>query len=177
MRTDDQSQVKTAVISLGRVGRKFVRLDKPFDPGAEAVEPPKPEYGGLIDMLRKAIGSVSRDRRGAFRHDVVARDIWVGWWTGEHFDAVLGQLLNLSRSGAMIVLGYRPPRRQPIWIYKEVGSTLACVRGQLVGLNPAPNGEFSARFRFSSPCPTVLCQSALCGPSDPPARGSILEVE
>ncbi|MFO0954243.1 MAG: hypothetical protein U0835_24415 [Isosphaeraceae bacterium] len=173
MRADEQTRGRQVVISHSAEGRRLVRLDSPFAPPPGPGDRPTgtPESGGLLDLIRKAIQASTRERRGAVRHDAVERDIWVGWWTGEHFGAVQGRLVNISRSGALIVMGSKPPKRQPIWLYKEVGEALACVRAEVVGVTPAPSSEYTSRFRFAVPCPTILCQAAVCGQGDA-SRGS-----
>jgi hypothetical protein len=171
MPPDETLRDKTIRLRPGRGGRTLVRLDQPFDPaargkagtGAESGAPPAPECGGLFDRLHKAIFAARSDRRRMVRHEVVDHNVWVGWWSGDRFGAVPGRVVNLSRSGALAVLAHRPRRRQPVWVYKEVEATLAFVRGEVVAVNPAPGGEFSVRFRFASPCPTVLCQAVICG--------------
>lgn len=146
-----------------RDGRKLMRFDEAF----EAASRPAPQAGtGLISRIRAAIQACARNRRGMVRHAVADHGIWVAWWVEEEFGAVLGQVINLSRSGAMVVLPRCPPWRQPVWLYKEVDGALTCVRGDVVGLTPAPAGCYRARFRFAVPCPTSLCQAVVCGPPD-----------
>jgi hypothetical protein len=173
MRADETLRDKTVRARLARSGRKHVRLDPPYDTQATAGAPEAPsrESSRLLDRLRKAILAARSDRRDMVRHDVVDHDIWVGWWSGEHFGAVLGRLENLSRGGALAVLGDRPPRKQPIWLYREVGSTLAFVRGEVAGVRPSPGGAFAVRFRFAAPCPTELCQATICGRGRPRGAG------
>ena len=83
MRPEERPKDKTVMIRLGRAGRKSVRLDRPFEHTSGADEPPKPESGRLLELLRKAISASSSNRRGVTRHDVVDQEIWVGWWTNE----------------------------------------------------------------------------------------------
>jgi hypothetical protein len=147
----------------GRDRRKLLRFDEAFE---VACRPAPQACTGLIARIRLAIEACARDRRGMVRHAVADHGIWVAWWVKEEFSAVLGQVINLSRSGAMVVLPRCPPRRQPVWLYKEVEGTLTCARGELVGLTPAPAGCYRARFRFAAPCPTNLCQAVVCGPPD-----------
>ena len=159
-RTYRESQRK---IRLGRSGPKDVRVDRPF--GSEPLPDAPPEAGnlGLLELLRRAIAGDPGDRRSSVRHETGRAELWVGWWSGDHFGATIGRLLDLSRGGARVVLSAKPPRKQPVWLYKEVGTTLSFVRGDLVGINPAPGGEFCARFRFAAHCPTLLCQALICG--------------
>lgn len=156
----------------GKGRRATVRFDRAFG----SAEPAEEESPGFLARLREAFRS-SEDRRGMTRHPVVDREIWVGWWRGDDFGAVVGRLVNLSRSGAMVILDDRPPRREPVWFYREVNGAVVCVRAALVGLMPAPGGAYRARFRFAAYCPTDLCQAILCGqngslpPEDPPEPG------
>ena len=151
-------------IKLRRAGQKMVRLDTPVDAGAKT--DPKAaavEAGGsLIGLILKAIRSDPADRRQDHRHPALAQEVWVGWWTGEDFGAVNGRLLNISRGGAQVLIGCRPPKKKSVWIYKDIGSTLASVRGDAIGYTPAPGGSYSVRFRFVAPCPTVLCEAVVC---------------
>ena len=71
-------------------------------------------------------------------------------------------------TGARVILARRPPRQGPVWVYKELGPTLACARAGVVGYTPAPGGAFSVRLRFETPCPAFVCQAVASGSS--PAR-------
>jgi hypothetical protein len=155
---------------MSRSGRTLVRLDRPFEPqdqeqaDREGAKAAAPEGGSLLDRLRDAIFATRCDRRGLVRHAVVDHDVWLGWWAGDAFGAVLARLENLSRGGALVTLAERPPRREPVWLYKELGTTLALVRGDVVGIQPAPGGLYAVRIAFVTPCPTDLCQATICGP-------------
>jgi hypothetical protein len=164
MRTEETMGEKPLRIKLRRAGQKLVRLDRPGDleEGAEAREEAVGGNGRLIDLILKAIRANPADRRRDFRHDAVEHEVWVGWWTRDDFGAVPGYLLNISRGGAQIVLDCRPPRKRAVWVYKDIGSTLATVSAQVAGHTPAPGGAYCVRFRFASPCPTVLSRSVLC---------------
>jgi PilZ domain len=164
MKTDETKGEKPPRIKLRRAGRKLVRVDKPDDPapGAQGKVEAVEGKGRLVGLILRAIRSDPADRRRDFRHEAAGREVWVGWWTGDDFGAVAGRLLNISRGGAQLVLSCRPPKKQPVWVYKELGETLASVRGEVVGQSPAPGGSYSLRFRFESPCPTVLCEAVLC---------------
>ncbi|MFO0910345.1 MAG: hypothetical protein U0794_18705 [Isosphaeraceae bacterium] len=166
--------LETRRIHLGPVRGKHVRLDPAFHSGPEtpAESPPTPESGWLFEFLRRAIQARSRDRRGALRHNVVNRDVWVGWWTRDDFGAVAGSLVNLSRGGALVTIPQRPPKRQSIWLYKEVDDALVCARGEMVDHVAAPQGAYNVRLKFAAPCPTILCEAALCRPVDPKRRRS-----
>ncbi len=164
MKSDEMMGEKPARIRLRRAGHKMLRLDRPVDPGAatdpkaEAVE----GKGGLIDRILEAIRTNPADRRRDARHEGVEREVWVGWWTGDDFGAISGVLLNISRSGAQIVVGCRPPAKTSVWIYKDVAAGLASVRAEVVGQMPSPGGAYSVRFRFAAPCPTILCEAIVC---------------
>ncbi len=164
MKTDETRTEKPFRITLRCAGKKMVRLDRPLDPDttsdekASAVE----GNGNLIRQLWKAIRANPADRRQDHRHPAVEQDVWVGWWTGNDFGAIKGRLLDLSRGGAQIIVACRPPRKSSVWIYKDIGTTLASVRGEVAGYLPAPGGCYSVRFRFAAPCPTVLCEAVVC---------------
>ena len=150
---------KPMSVTKRTVGHRTIRLDQPASsPVDETVCPEHPTW---LDRLRKAISADKKDLRSSTRHRAIQREIWVGWWTDEEFGAVNGSLENISKGGAMIVLNARPPKNQPIWIYKEVQQTMTCVRAKIVGVIPAPHGSFSARFRFEVPCPAALETSAI----------------
>jgi hypothetical protein len=146
-------------IRLGRSGPKHVRVDRPFGSEPPADAPAEVGNPGLLELLKRAIAGDRGDRRSSVRHATGQ----VGWWSGDQFGATIGRLLDLSRGGARVILSAKPPRKQSVWLYKEVGTTLSFVRGDLVGIGPAPGGEFCARFRFAAHCPTLLCQALICG--------------
>lgn len=174
MNTDETTHDRALTIHLGRAGRKCLRVDRLASLGLGADAPAgngrpgddSPEGPGLLAVILKAIRSEPANRRHGYRHQAAGRVVWVGWWKGDDFGAVSGHVRDIGRGGARVVLGRRPPRRQPVWLYKEVDDTLACVRGEVVGHTPAPAARYDVRFRFASPCPTVLLQAVVC---DPPA--------
>jgi hypothetical protein len=161
MSAENGARDGTVRITIGRAGRKLLHVDRP----AEAAAPPSVvgKAGGLIDLIVRAVcPDTTADRRAAPRHPVAEDSVWVGWWRGDDFDATTGRVRNVSRGGAEIVLDRKPPKTQSVWIYKEVGTTVASVRGEMVGHTPAPGGAFAVRFRFAAPCPAVLCQAMVC---------------
>lgn len=171
MQTDEAMPERSCRISLARAGRDLLRLDRPEgDPPDEAARQAAAESQGVIALIWKAIRAEPVNRRREPRHPAVKPEVWVGWWSREDFGAVQGRLLNLSRNGARIVLGHRPPRTQSVWLYHDLGSTLSCVRGDVVGVTPAPDASYSVRCRFATPCPTDLCQSWVC--AQPAARNT-----
>ena len=145
------------------LGQRTIRLDQPA--GAPADEPVSPESPSWLERLRLAILADRKELRSSTRHRAVHREIWVAWWTNEEFGAVNGSLENISRGGALIVMNTRPPKNQPIWIYKELQGEMTCVRAKIAGVTPAPDGSFAARFRFEAPCPEALEKSAIAGSS------------
>ena len=169
-------------LKLGRAGRKLIRLDRPlFDDETSPGSPPSTaseasriafaEAGRLLDLIWKAIRSDPSDRRRDYRHEAVEREAWVGWWTGENFGAINGRMENISRGGALIVLARRPPRKTPVWVYKDTGGGLSSVRAEVAGVAAAPEGAYAVRFRFATPCPTDLRAAVVCERSPTPRGG------
>jgi hypothetical protein len=166
MNIDQTTRGPGPAVRLGRDGSRWVRYDRPG--GAAEPEATPVSHPGLIALILKAIRADVSDRRGGVRHEARGREIWVGWWSGDDFGAIRGIVRDIGRGGAKIVLGVRPPCKGCVWIYKDVEDTLACVRGEVAGMTPAPGARFSVRFRFVSPCPTILLQAVICSPSDGP---------
>lgn len=168
MRLDETNRDELSTPGSGRSKRKHVRLDKPSGPIPEPPAEPKTsvEKRSLFDQILRAFKADNSDRRGARRHVAVEPEVWVGWWSGDEFGTVYGRLLNLSRGGALVIMGEWPPKSQPIWVYKQVGPAIACVRGEVAGATPAPLGAYAVRFRFSAPCPTTFCEAAVCESSE-----------
>jgi hypothetical protein len=152
-------------ISLGSSGQKLFRLDKPSHAlvDSEPEREREAERGRLWNLLWSKIHAAAPERRGGVRHPVAAHEIWVGWSSRDQFVALDGMMINISRGGALILLKDRPPRNRPVWVYKDVAGDVRSVRGNVVGLTPAPGGAYAVRFRFATPCPTALCESAVCG--------------
>jgi hypothetical protein len=175
MTTDELLRGRPLRIKLGHAGRKVFRVDRPeaeadpSDPGPAAAV----ENGRLFDTIWRAIRADESERRGSPRHLAVEPDVWVGWWCRDNFEAVDGRMINLSRGGALVVVGHKPPKRQSVWVYKEVDSAVVCVRGEVVGYNPAPDGAYAVRFRFAVPCPTLLCQAVVCPQPAPRSSGAL----
>lgn len=170
MKSDQTKTEKPLRIKLQRAGHKLVRLDRPLVPDAESDQKTEAAEGkgSLIDLLLRAIRTEPANRRQDHRHPAVEQDVWVGWWSGDDFGAIKGRLLNISRGGAQIVVACRPPRKKSVWIYKDIGTTLASIRGEVAGYTPAPEGCYSVRFRFAMPCPTVFCEAVVCRQSPEP---------
>lgn len=164
MRLENPNRDDSAPFESGRSRRKQVRLDKPTGPILEPPPEPRISIGNrsLFERILKAFKPDDADRRGARRHVAVMPEVWIGWWAGKEFETFYGRLLNLSRGGALVVLGEWPPKNQSIWVYKHVGQAIACVRGEVVGATPAPFGSYAIRVRFAAPCPTSFCESAVC---------------
>ena len=167
-------QDKPLRIALGPDGRKLLRLDQPTHSPAETNAPTAAasDSSGLWAMIWKKVNAKAEERRGGTRHEAVSHEIWLGWSTRSEFVSLDGLLLNISRGGALLILKERPPRDRPIWVYKKVCSVVPSVRGEVVATTPAPGGAFAVRVKFAIPCPTILCESAVCGDpsSAAPAR-------
>jgi len=175
MRRDETDRGEPTTSASQPSKRKQVRLDKPNGPIPEPPSEVKTsvEKRSLFDQILKVFRADNSDRRGARRHVAVEPEVWVGWWTGDDFGTVYGRLLNLSRGGALIILSEWPPKNQPIWVYKQVGPSIACVRGELVGATPAPYGAYAVRIRFAAPCPTTFCEAALCESNERPTVAGV----
>jgi hypothetical protein len=156
-----------------RTRKRVLRLDRPEQPGAAPESAPKTEreHLRLLERIVRAFRTNDDDRRSSRRHVVVRPEIWVGWWAGENFGTIDGKLLNISRGGALILLGEWPPKRVPVYVYKDVGEAIACVRGEVIGVIPAPRGMYAARFRFAAPCPTSICEASVCESTSRPVKG------
>lgn len=150
-------------ISLGESEGKRIRLDRLSKKakGSGVAGEITPESGGWIALLLRTIQARGENRRQDPRHEAIDREVWVGWWTGDHFGAESGRLANFSQGGARVILESCPPRKRSVWIYKQLGATLLCVRAKVVGKTPAPDGAFSVRVRFEGACPTAFSKAAL----------------
>jgi hypothetical protein len=155
-------------ISLAMSERKLFRVDKPSHSLIGPDPKPVAENGRLWNLIWGKVNAAAQERRGGVRHPVVSHEIWAGWSTRDQFVALDGMLVNISRGGALILLQDRPPRDRPVWVYKKVMGVVWSVRGEVVGFTPAPGGAFAVRFRFATPCPTALCESAVCGDATVP---------
>jgi hypothetical protein len=171
MRADNQPGEASIRMAFNPSLGKSIRIDQPEE-GDEAHGHPL-ESGRLIDLVLGVILNARSERRRSTRHTVTEDVVSVGWWIGEVFATSHGSVQNVSRGGAKIVLEDCPPERQPVWIFKEVESRMESVKAQVVGHSPAPRGTFAVRFRFTAPCPTLLCQAMLC--SRKPAAGRRVE--
>ncbi len=166
MNTDPITREPGPAVRLGRDGSRWVRFDRPR--GEADVEETPVSNPGLKALILKAIRAESPERRHGIRHEAGGCEVWVGWWSGDDFGAIRGIVRDIGRGGAKVVLGVRPPRKACVWLYKDVDDSLACVRGEVAGMTPAPGARFAVRFRFVNPCPTQLLQAVICGSSDGP---------
>lgn len=166
MKSEEMTQDPIVRIKFGRSGRKHVRLDRPLlgepeNPNAANTDPAD-EGSRLFRMIWKAIRYDDSDRRRARRHAAEEPEVWLGWWAGDQFGAVSGEVVDISRGGARLIVPDKPPRKQPLWLYKEVDGALTCVRAEVLAVTPSPKGHHSVRLRFEVPCPTSICQAVVC---------------
>jgi hypothetical protein len=93
------------------------------------------------------------DRRCDSRYIPAESQIWVGWWNGPRFVVIQAKLVNLSKGGALVNLGSRPPTSQPVWICLGNPHPVDHVQARVLDTSGHRDTEFHARLEFHAPCP------------------------
>lgn len=94
------------------------------------------------------------ERRENPRYAPEETKAWIGWWHGPRFIVIGINLVNLSKGGALIYLGERPPTGQPVWICLGAPHPLEYVQCRVLDACPHPGSlDYRVRVDFHIPCP------------------------
>lgn len=151
--SDEPGDRRRQAISIN--GWEF-RYDSPPPEGA-----PRQVLSGDVLAQFRAFGAVNRfDRRECPRYSPFRTRAQVGWWQGKRFRVTRAALLNLSRGGALVRMGHRPPTSQPVWICLVTAGPAHHVQARVLEVATANDGVQRVRLQFHTPCPVLFFLTA-----------------
>ena len=134
-----------------------IRFDSPPDGGAD-----RPGGPGRhpLPLPRLGRGPAEGPPREPSAYTPATTQAWVGWWRGTRFLVSQADLVNLSKGGALVHLGNRPPTSQPVWICLGAPHPVDYVQCRVLDAALKPAGDFLARVEFHAPCPPCFFLAA-----------------
>ena len=133
-----------------------IRFDSPPDGALTG----RADQGDILSLFRAWDGAPRKDRREDERYTPAANRAWVGWWRGGRFLVSQADLVNLSKGGALVHLGNRPPTSQPVWICLGAPHPVDYVQCRVLDAALKPAGDYLARVEFHAPCPPCFFVAA-----------------
>lgn len=141
-----------------------IRFDSPPPFGASCRSVP----GDILAMFQawEEASGFDFDRRECPRYAPAETLAWVGWWKGGRFLVTRAELVNLSKGGALVTLGKRPPASQPVWMCLGSPHPVDYVQARVLDASPGietksqPGDAVIARLEFHSPCPPLFFLAA-----------------
>jgi hypothetical protein len=133
-----------------------------FDtPPAEALSR-QAERGNILALFQAWSDAElnDQDRRCDLRYTPAQSQIWAGWWNGAQFMVTQAKLINLSKGGALVSVGSRPPTSQPVWICVGTPHPVDHVQARVLDTSALCRDGFHARLEFHSPCPSSFFVAA-----------------
>lgn len=142
--------------------RRGHRVARPAEGAAQVPAKPRPHVsargrGGEVPGL-KAVGG----RRRETRYRAAEQRVWVEWWSDGEFNGLSGQLLNISRGGAMVVIGASLGDEQRLMLLIEDVAGV-WVEAVVRAATPSRGGVYQTRLEFLDPCPPEFLEAAACG--------------
>lgn len=131
-----------------------------FDAPPEAALSDRAGQGDILSLFRAWDDAPRKDRRENERYTPAATQAWVGWWRGSRFLVSQADLVNLSKGGALVHLGNRPPTSQPVWICLGAPHPVDYVQCRVLDAALKPAGDYLARVEFHAPCPPCFFVAA-----------------
>jgi hypothetical protein len=125
--------------------------------------------------------------RDSARHEPVQRGAYLAWWcetdeveTADAFDPeataefdpadlgprshqVFALLLDISASGARVVVDRVPEDRHPLWFRLDGDPSAEWAEAHIVGSTTTPRGPHIVRLAFRAKCPYQTLREAVCG--------------
>jgi hypothetical protein len=156
--------------------RRTVRFDPA--PGAVASTGSGADAGaagarGVLELFRAWIRSAPTERRQAARHGALGGRLWLGWWDSDRtFTAVVVEVRNISRGGALVHAAEPPQELREVWACLDGDEPTDCVAASVLAVEPVRPGAWSVRFEFSEPCPPQFLAASLVAPA-PRTAGTV----
>jgi hypothetical protein len=102
-------------------------------------------------------------RRWEPRYHAVEDRVWIEWWCNGKFTGLSGRMVNVSRGGALIVIGERLNDDQVLSMILEECVAEVAIEATVRGTTPLRGGVFQTRLEFPSPCPEAFFAVAASG--------------
>lgn len=119
--------------------------------------------GKGLAVEARTSAAVSPQRRREPRFEAVENRLWLQWWQDGEYLGRSATLVNVSRSGAMIVSWVLLREHQRVRIYLEDSAYEVGVHAVVLGVCEAIRGMHQTRLRFLSPCPDHFIEAAANG--------------
>ncbi len=108
-------------------------------------------------------GAERWERRGAPRQSPSESKLWVGWPKDSTFFVTGAGLINISRTGALLVLETSPQKDQAVWLRLEGPAPIEDVQGIVVETIEISEHEHEVRIAFREPYPQEFYLAAVNG--------------
>jgi PilZ domain len=125
---------------------------------------PAPHVPARAHQVDDAPGLLVHSRRRREpRYRAIEDRVWVEWWCDGEFNGLSGRMVNVSRSGALIVIGARLNDDQVLSMILEECVAEVAIEATVRGTTPLRGGVFQTRLEFLSPCPEAFFAVAASG--------------
>ena len=105
----------------------------------------------------------SSEQRAEPRFAAAANLLWMQWREGSAYLGRSSTLINVSRSGALIVARVLLRERQSVRIFLEEAEEAVGVDATVLGVVEGLRGKHLIRLGFESPCPAAFFRAAAFG--------------
>jgi hypothetical protein len=102
-------------------------------------------------------------RRKEPRYEAAKNLLWMQWWEGGEYLGRSARLVNVSRTGAMIVAAALFREDQQVRIYLEEPDLRIRVEATVRGVVEGRAGMHQVRLEFLEPCPDEFLEAAATG--------------
>jgi PilZ domain len=120
------------------------------------------QQNALLGFLRSRPKAVGESHRTNSRHESSAR-ARLAWNEGEKRRVVPARLLNISRTGAALVVATPPPEAVPVLIRLMGEEPTPWIEAEVVGVESLRESRSRVRLKFLEFCPNLFLKSAVLG--------------
>jgi hypothetical protein len=128
--------------------------------GAKA-ETRREAHGESLSVVQSVEGGVGSDRRRAARYTVSKNEAQFRRTSGEGSETILAELINVSYSGALALVGSRLPANSSIEFRLTRPNLTDWTEVTIVQISLAPGHKFQVRLTFPESCPYEFFQAAV----------------
>ncbi|WP_422929477.1 PilZ domain-containing protein [Singulisphaera sp. PoT] len=108
-------------------------------------------------------GPIRWERRGAPRHEPSETRLWVGWPQDGSFQVTGAGLVNISETGALLLIDMPPEKGATVWLRLEGPAPIDDVQAIVVESSQRTPEEHAVRVEFRQPFPPEFYQAARDG--------------
>jgi hypothetical protein len=117
----------------------------------------------VLSPVHPVEGCVGSDRRASTRYRASKNEAQFRWSAGAGMKTISAELINVSYTGALAVIGSRLPANSHIEFRLTQPNTTAWTEVTIVQISLAPGRKFQVRLTFSESCPYEFFTSAVDG--------------